>query len=148
MRTGRPPLGVEHVEGLEGDERQKERLKAILATLAGELTIEEACERLRVGESRFHVLRHEVLQSALDRLAPRAPGRKPKVPVVELGELEELQRDNDWLREELELARVRTEIALVMPHLLREPHGSGKSSARAGRRRGRSGGAKSGITRG
>lgn len=140
MRTGRPPLGSAHVVGLDGDRNQKKRLRVILESLSGELTIADACKRLTIGESRFHELRHQVLQSALDALAPRAPGRKPKAVRVDPEELDFVRRENGWLREELELSRLRTEIALVMPEILREPKSEppvrgGKNPARRARRR-------------
>lgn len=148
MRVGRPPLRSGHVEGLEGSSREKARLRAILDALSGEITVETACERLELSRSRFFELRARALQAALDGLVPGMPGRPPKPLDVEPAEIERLERDNEWLREELEIARVRTELALVMPHVLRDPKPpGGKSSARAGSSS-RSGRRRSGTTRG
>lgn len=151
MRSGRPPLGSGHVVGLDGDRNQKKRLRVILETLSGELSVGEACARLAIGESRFHELRHRVLQCALDGLAPRPPGRRPKEVRVDPEELAFVRRENGWLREELELSRMRTEIALVMPEVLREPKSEppvrgGKNPARRTRRR--SGARRNGTGRG
>lgn len=151
MAIGRPPLGSDHVRGLEGDRGEKKRLRTILDALSGELTVADACGRLGIGESRFHELRRHALQSALDALAPRPPGRRPKEARADPVELDRLRRENGWLREELELSRVRTEIALVMPEILREPKSEppgrgGNLPARRPRRvsAGRSGGTRSG----
>ena len=76
-RRGRKPTGTNLVEHLEGSERAKTRLKAILETLSGERTIPEVCEELGIHESMFHRVRSEVLQTALDRLEPRPLGRPP-----------------------------------------------------------------------
>jgi len=146
MTSGRRPMGAERVAKLEGSEHAKERLRAVLETIAGETTVEDACRRLGISRSRFHALRADVLQSALDRLAPRAPGRPAKRTEAEDDELDLLRRDNGWLREELEIARTRTEIALVMPHILRDPVSVPPSEA--GKRRARPGESRSTAPRG
>ena len=79
-RRGRKPTGANLVERLEGSERAKTRLKAILETLSGQRTIPDACEELGIQESMFHRVRSEVLQTALDRLEPRPLGRPPRQP--------------------------------------------------------------------
>lgn len=112
----RPTKGVEHVESLEGDETAKARLKAVLETLSGNLPVEEACRRLSVSAARFHELREEALQGALLALAPRAPGRPP-APAPD-PEVKALRLENADLRRDLEAAHIRTEIALVMPHVI------------------------------
>jgi len=55
-----------------GSKRAKIRLEMILKTRMGEPTVEEACQRLGIGESRFHALRNQWLQEALELLEPRA----------------------------------------------------------------------------
>src|SRR5262245_55686943 len=108
---GRRPAGPEYVEKLAGPEEAKRRLVAILRTVAGPWRIGEACAGLGVCESRFHELREEALQGAVDALAPRPPGPQPspgKDPRV--GELE---RELEEMRQEVEAAQVREEIALV-----------------------------------
>ena len=44
----RKPKGPALVQHLEGSERAKQRLEVILETIAGELTIEQACECLGI----------------------------------------------------------------------------------------------------
>ena len=47
-RRGRKPTGTNLVEHLEGSERAKARLKAILETLSGQRSIPEVCEELGI----------------------------------------------------------------------------------------------------
>ena len=49
----RPGKGMDHVERLDADATSKARLKAILETLSGALSIDAACERLSISPSRF-----------------------------------------------------------------------------------------------
>lgn len=120
MPAGRPPDKLGHVDRLEGDDESKRRLRIVLATLVGELSVVEACERLVVSESRFHEMRRQALEGALSSLTPGVPGRPAKSsdenPTGD--RLVELERENRQLRIELQAAYVRTELALGMPHVL------------------------------
>jgi hypothetical protein len=122
MPGGRPPLGPRLVDGLEGPDDEKERLKAILETIAGETPIAEASARLGISEPRFHQLRQRVLEAALEALAPGIPGRprKEEDPTDTAARVAELQRQVSDLQISLRAAEVRTEIALAMPHLLKD----------------------------
>ena len=134
MGRGRPPLGLGHVDSLSGDNAAKERMRTVLATLTGDLTVAEACERLSVSETRFHDLRKTALESMLEGLTPKPPGR-PAEP-EEDEEIQQLREENDWLTEELEIARLRTEIAMWKPSLLRDPvHTPEKKGSSPKRRR-------------
>jgi transposase-like protein len=137
MGRGRPPLGLGHVDSLPGDDAAKERMRTVLATLTGDLTVSEACERLSVSETRFHDLRRTALEAMLEGLTPKPSGR-PREP-EEDEEVQRLRQQNAWLTEELEIARLRTEIAVWKPSLLRPPAPPGKkggsSSSRKRRRR-------------
>jgi hypothetical protein len=138
MGAGRPPKRLgEHVERLEGSADIKRRLEVILETLAGERSVLEACELLDVGEARFHELRRQVLASALEGLAPGVVGRPRREDGVSPSRVEELEREVRELRIELQAARVRTEIALTMPHLLRrhEARARKKNERQAKRRK-------------
>ena len=140
MRRGRPPLGLDHVDSLPGDPAAKERLKTVLATLTGDLTVSKACERLSVSETRFHDLRRTALESMLAGLTPKPPGRPRKEAEDE--EVLRLREEKGWLTEELEIARLRTEIAIWKPSLLRPPKpppaekGGSSPNRRRPRRRG------------
>jgi len=120
MPAGRPTEGSAHVEKLEGDVEEKRRLRAILEVIAGERSVGSACEELHVSEARFHELRRQALQSALDGLVPQSAGRPRSEEKMEPSRVQELEAEVQELRIELEAARVRTEIALVMPHLLKD----------------------------
>jgi transposase len=136
------------VDRLEGSEESKQRLRVILESLAGGCTVEQACERLQVSEARFHELRHQALQAALAGLSPRPAGRPAHAEPEEAGRVQELERKVEDLEVDLHAERVRTEIALTMPHLLRD--GARKKKTRKARRSrpphpdGRSGGTGSG----
>lgn len=116
-RRGRKPTGANLVEHLEGSERAKMRLKAILETVSGQRTIPDACEELGIQESMFHRVRSEVLQTALDRLEPRPLGRPPLPSSPHDARVAELEEENLKLRVELKAAEVRRELAENLPRL-------------------------------
>lgn len=137
MARGRPPKGLDHVDSLPGEPEEKERLKVVLATLVGELPVEEGCRRLSISSSRLHELRRQALLGMLRGLAPRPAGRPPKAREPE--EVRELRERVAWLEEELQISRLRTEIALWKPSLLRAPQPPGEkggSSSKPKRGRG------------
>jgi hypothetical protein len=119
MGAGRPSEGLRHVDRLEGPEPLKRRLRGILETLTGEKTVGDACSELGIGEARFHELRHEALQSALEGLAPRPPGRPRTEEPLDRSQIVELRDQVRELQAQLESERVRTEIAMTIPHVLR-----------------------------
>lgn len=116
-RRGRKPTGTNLVEHLEGSERAKARLKAILETLSGQRSIPEVCEELGIQESMFHRVRSEVLQTALDRLEPRPLGRPPRQTSPQDVREAELEEENLRLQLELKAADVRRELAEKLPRL-------------------------------
>lgn len=111
---GRLPSGLEYIDKLEGSAEEKERLKAILATMYGEKRLLEACAELGIGETRFHQLREAALQAALEAITRRPAGRPS---LASLSEPEQVRRHAERI-EELELAlqeaQVREEIALIL----------------------------------
>lgn len=138
----RPPLGVAHVDRLEGGRREKERLRAILATITGEMSVEEACTLMGVGETRFADLRRGVLEAALASLEPGVPGRPRKRELVESARVAALERERDELLIGYRAEQVRTQIALVMPHVLLDRGGGKKVTARSRRAARRASGAR------
>lgn len=106
------------VESLEGEASTKAQLRAVLDVLAEKKTVADACAELGVSEATFHRLRERVLAAALEALVPKRAGRPPKAPETPT-EVEELKRTLRETRIELEASRIREEIALVMPHLLK-----------------------------
>jgi len=116
--TGRKPAGPQIAERLEGSPVAKQRLEVILETIAGRLTVPEACQRLEIGESRFHELRHQTLQATLASLEPRPLGRPAKPTSSEQVEIDALQAELRRLHAELELAQVQIRLARIHPGLI------------------------------
>jgi hypothetical protein len=111
------------VDSLEADETSRARLRAVLGTIAGTLSVEAACASLSVSAARFDQIRRAALLGALEALSPRPagrpPGERPDEAVVALSaRVAELERENERLR-------IREEVALRAPGLL-EPRGGAK----------------------
>lgn len=122
---GRTPWGPEYVDRLAGSDVAKERLKVVLETLAGTTRVQEACERLGICEQRFHQLRQHVMEAGLAAMEPRSPGRPARSASAEeerIRELEEQLHDKDV---ELRAAKVREEVAVILPRTL---HGTPSES--------------------
>ena len=120
-QVGRKPLAVRRVERLEGSARAKRRLEMILKTMRQEITVTAACQELGICESRFHAMRNQWLQEALELLEPRRTGRPPKSDPPEPADVDALQEQVDHLRDELVVSEVRREIAQIIPHVVRDP---------------------------
>ena len=125
----RPPEGVGHVDRLDGPEELKRRLRVLLDTLAGRVSVAQACEALGVSESRLHELRREALVGALGALMPKPAGR-PATAATPTEREKDLEARIQELEVDLQAALVRTELALAMPELFR---GRGKKN-RPGRK--------------
>ncbi len=110
-------MGPALVQNLDGSDRAKQRLEVILATITGQMTIDQACECLVIGPSRFYQMRTEVLEASLKHLEPRLIGRPAHVQTAEEARCDELQQQVEQLRAELKISGVREEIARAMPHL-------------------------------
>ena len=119
MSRGRPPAGPKLVDGLEGSETAKERLRVVLQTIAGELNVPEACARLSVSEARFHELRAEVLQMALQHLEPKPAGRPSPQSDRQAAEMATLKEQIQELKIELRATQIREELAILMPGVLK-----------------------------
>ncbi len=130
MRGRRPKGPGQLVKGLEGDAPQRQRLELILLTLAGKLSIAEACATLAITPQRFHQLREECMQAALENLALRPGGRPSKQTLAHQEQLDALQQENERLRLELQASKLREEIALVLPG--RSQQGQGKKKIPTG----------------
>jgi transposase-like protein len=105
----------------------KRRLRLILETLVGRVSVSEACEQLGVSASRLHELRRQALMGALGALMPRPPGRPATVASGTSAREQELEGRIRELEVDLQAALVRTELALAMPQLFR---GGGKKNRR------------------
>lgn len=118
MSRGRPPSGPSLADKVEGSEQAKERLKVILQTVSGEISVADACKQLGLSEARFHELRQAWLQAACTALEPKPMGRPKETTFEEEVELLRLHRENKQLKMHLRAAQIREEIAVAMPHLL------------------------------
>lgn len=119
-RRGRPPKGPELVAQLDGSDAAKERLRIILETLAGTMSVVHACALLGIGETRFHEMRQEALAAAGAALEPKPKGRPPTPePSEEARELQRLREQVLDLSIDLRAAQIREKIALVAPQLLK-----------------------------
>jgi len=112
----RPNKGLDHVDALDGDTENKWRLKVILATLTGEMLVEEAYDELEIGPTQLASLRRRALQGALDALVPRAGGRPRKEVTVSAEEVAALRARNAELEKQLTELRARVELA-ILPYL-------------------------------
>lgn len=122
----RPNKGLGHVDSLEGDPENKWRLKVILATVSGEMFVDEACEALEVGPTQLANLRQQALQAALDGLVRKPGGRPRKEVVVSPVELDALRTRNMQLEREIAEMRARVELA-ILPFLGKGKRGSRKA---------------------
>jgi hypothetical protein len=114
----RPPEGVGHVDRLDGPEDLKWRLRVLLETILGSVSVAQACEELGVSESRLHELRRQALVGALGALMPKPAGR-PATAETTTAREKDLEARIEELEVDLQAALVRTELALAMPELFR-----------------------------
>ena len=133
MARGRPIIGVDLIERLDGPRAMRRRLRIVLATIAGSLTIAQACAELGVGRTHCHALRWRVLDGALEALRPRPRGRPRQLPLVS-AEVQQLHARIRELEDALKTTALRSEIALTMPYLL-DRAGRKKKGANRGRAR-------------
>jgi transposase-like protein len=108
---GRKPPGPEFVQRLHGSAASKERAEIILKTLTGQLRVHEASARLGITPQRLHMLRQAGVQALIDALEPQPMGRPRKEADPAAAATAQLER----LQQELEAARLREEIALLLP---------------------------------
>jgi hypothetical protein len=115
MARGRPIVGADLVDRLDGPLRQKKQLRILLGTIAGRLTIAEACAALGVRRSRLHQLRWRVLEAGFAALGPRRLGR-PRLPEPSR-EVKQLEARIRELELALQTTVLHSRMVLTMPHL-------------------------------
>jgi len=116
---------------LDGSVDEKHRLRVILDVMAGTMSVKQACSVLGISEARFHQIRSQMLQGALDSLAPKPAGRPRTTETDEPDVVRELKDQVSQLEVELQAALVRTELALAMPQVLMDKGGkTGKKNFR------------------
>jgi hypothetical protein len=144
-KRGRPIQGAALVQSLAGSVQAKERLQLILQTLAGQLTIEEACTRLALRRSAFNKLRAQFLAGAAGLLEPKRPGRKKHVASPAELEAEQLRAEVARLKFELHAQQIREEIAVVLPRLQRPRRWLVKKNVRRDAAKGMPGGSSNSV---
>ena len=127
--AGRKPLGPALVEHLEGSANAKERLELILATIAGQISVVAAAERLGISEAMFYKVRERVLQVCLADLEPKPLGRPPTRLTQDQQQVQELEAQVTALQRELAGQAVRVELLQALPHVVR-PTPAGKKTTR------------------
>jgi HAMP domain-containing protein len=111
---GRQPPGPEFVYRLQGSAQSKQRACVILQTLAGQLSLEAASAELVLSTQRLHELRQRGLQALVDSLEAQSAGRPRHTP-AESAEVAALRAEVARLRQELQAAQLRNEIAALLP---------------------------------
>ena len=100
------------VERIEASPQARERTKVILLTLARHWSVQDGCERLGVGRTRFQDLRRRMLCGATRALEEGAAGRPRQLEDREShemralrGHIAELERALHRSEAELDIAR-------------------------------------------
>jgi hypothetical protein len=114
-RTGRKPLAAGQVEHLRGSDHARLRLKLILECMLGNLTVSAACEQLGIGQARFHAMRNQWLQEALELLEPRRTGRPPQRLASDelLARVAQLETEKRDLEQQLRLSEAREQVVAI-----------------------------------
>lgn len=114
-QRGRPTSAAAMIDRLKGAPPAKERFLVILSNLAGTTPVAEACRKLGLGRTQFWSLRTSLLEASLRALEPRPKGRPVVQASLQDRQIQELKEEIERLKESLEIARVREEIALLLP---------------------------------
>lgn len=134
-RRGRPPTGAALVPQLtSSSDVARTRLTAILRTVSGQWTIDQACQALGLKRSRFHAMRARFLSEAPSLLEPRPPGPTPHVPTDAEREVDRLRARVTELELDVLVAQVREELAAIMPEIV-QPRPPARSVPKKKRRR-------------
>lgn len=107
------------VDSLFGSDHAKARLKLFLQTLAGELTVDQACERLDIWPSRFFDQRNAWLHEALALLEPRPVGRpRHEPPAASPEEVAALRQRVQELETRAAAVEAQAELVRTLPHVV------------------------------
>ncbi len=94
-----------YVVAPEIPEAQRERVRVLMAVLAGELTVTDGAKQLGLSRNHFQTLMHRAMEGLIDGISPKAAGR-PARPAVEAA----LQEENARLRRELKNLQERADM--------------------------------------
>jgi len=115
MTRGRPVDGGKRVGRCDGSEDAKLRAETVVAYLARTLTAEEACARLKIGESRFH----EVVQASIQGMVKAnelGQSGRPRERSEEDEKIVALEGKVGELEHELKLAKLLENLRWVPHH--------------------------------
>ena len=112
--AGRKPLGPALVEHLDGSPMAKERLELILQTVAGQVTVVAAAQRLGISEAMFYKIRNRVLHVCLEDLEPKPRGRPPQFSTPDQERCATLTAEVTALHREIAAQTVRLELAQIV----------------------------------
>jgi hypothetical protein len=127
---GRYPDGPELLDQLDGAEDDKRRVLAVWETVLGLARVQEVCDRLGIGETRFRQLRALTLRGAIDGVRCRPGGRPRHRALADAVRIRELEQELAEARLELQQALVRAEVALILPQRTEEkPTKKGQGSS-------------------
>ena len=118
-RMGRKPQGAALVDPLYGSEHAKARLKLFLQTLAGEVSVGEACTQLGICESRFYHQRQAWLYESLALLEPRPAGRpRQEEPTPTPEEVAVLRARVQQLEARAAAVESEAHLVRILPHVV------------------------------
>lgn len=116
---GRPPLGPEIVDRVEGSEEARRRARILLEVMTGERSVDSACDALGIQTTRFEDIRKEAFGGLVAALEPKPAGRPPKPVDEAAAQVTALQEENKRLKIEIVTSHVREELAIGLPHRAR-----------------------------
>ena len=120
MAKGRPPKGSEIVTGHDASGSAKTRVRLVLETLGGRLSLKDAAAQLGISESQFHRVREEMIDGMLQAAEPKPLGRPP-APLDPAADVEaQLRARIRELEDELEIAELREVLAFALPDIAAE----------------------------
>ena len=116
---GRPPLGPEIVDRIEGSEEARRRARVLLEVMTGERSVDSACDALGIQTTRFEDIRKEAFGGLVATLEPKPAGRPPKPVDEAAAQVTALEEEIKRLKIEIVTSHVREELAIGLPHRAR-----------------------------
>jgi len=116
---GRPPLGPEIVDRIEGSEEARRRARVLLEVMTGERSVDSACDALGIQTTRFEDIRKEAFGGLVAALEPKPAGRPPKPVDEAAAQVTALEEEIKRLKIEIVTSHVREELAIGLPHRAR-----------------------------
>jgi len=102
--------GVALLEKYDGSEQSIRRVQAIIQTLAGQVSVVDACKDMGIGEAIFRRFRDVCLKAAISSLEPKKRGRKATPEPPGQKQIEALQQEVQRLKVELMGAMAREDL--------------------------------------